>query len=184
MAAANAPELLSLIGRRLDAAGARWNAIGALAVAYHGPVRASLDADALVSFKTARISAQEFAAELGREGLRVEYRDGEMGDPIGFVLRIRDGGGNSVDLLGGIRKVDPGFFERGIADEPDGMKLRFASAEDLVALKLFAGGPRDLEDAAGVLAANRESIDKELLKALCHRFGRATEARCRRLLGG
>lgn len=88
-----------------------------------------------------------------------------------------------MNLIGDIRKLDPGFFERKIDTELDGMKLRFASAEDLVALKVFAGGPKDMEDAAGVLEIRGASINRELLINLCHRFGYETEKRCKRLLG-
>lgn len=183
MVGSNAPHLLSLIGHELDAVEAKWTTIGALAVAYHGLVRASLDADALVSFKTAKVSADAFAALLGQQELQVEYREGEAGDPIGFVIRICDSRGNRVDLLGGMRKSDPEIFARSILDEPDGLPLRFTSVEDLIALKLFAGGPKDLEDAAGVLASNRDRLDRDLLTAISHRFGRTTENRCRKLLG-
>ena len=181
--AANSPQLLAQVGQVMDEAGVRWCAIGALAVAYHGWVRASMDADALVTMRDSKVNSEQLIALLRSRGWEVEFRDGDMGDPIGFVIRIRDGQRNMVDLIGGIRKLDPAFFERRIDTELDGMKLRFASVEDLVALKIFAGGPKDLEDAAGVLEIRGASINRELLVSLCHRFGHETEKRCKRLLG-
>ena len=102
---------------------------------------------------------------------------------MGFVQRIMDGAGNQVDLIGGIRRLDPGFFQRAFEDEFDGLKLRIASPEDLIALKIFAGGPQDIEDAQGVLEIQASAIDKDLLLNLCRHFGAAEEALCRKLLG-
>lgn len=96
MIGSNAPHLLALIGHELDAVGAKWTTIGALAVAYHGLVRASMDADALVSFKTAKVSPENFASRLGQNELQVEYREGDADDPIGFVIRICDSRGQRV----------------------------------------------------------------------------------------
>jgi hypothetical protein len=94
------PELLNRIGAMLDAQSVNWATIGALAVAYYGPVRASLDADALISLKDANLDLDGLAKILSAEGLTVETRMGEEDDPLGFVLRIFDNDGNQVDLIG------------------------------------------------------------------------------------
>jgi hypothetical protein len=167
----SSPQLLDRIGRILESQKARWAAIGALAVAYHGVVRASLDADALISLKGAGLDLDTLARLLSDQGLTVEVRMGEEGDPLGFVVRIFDAERNQVDLIGGIRKLDPGFFDRALSDEFDGLKLRFASPEDLIALKVYAGGPKDMEDAKGVLEVQSGAIDKDLVLSLCRRFG-------------
>jgi predicted nucleotidyltransferase len=179
----NPPRLLDQVGRILDAYGARWAAIGALAVAYHGPIRASFDADALISLKGSRVDLDQLAARLRETGWKVDVREGEPGDPLGFVVRILDRAGNQVDLIGGIRKLDPEFFGRATRTTVDGMKLRFASAEDLIALKLFAGGPKDLEDAEGVIRVQAGRLDTALLRRLCKGFGARAAKACERLLG-
>lgn len=178
----NSPRLLDEVGRILDEYGARWAAIGALAVAYHGPIRASYDADALISLKGSRIDLDRLAGQLRRSGWKVDVREGEPGDPLGFVVRIADKAGNQVDLIGGIRKLDPDFFGRATRTAVDGMKLRFASAEDLIALKLFAGGPKDLEDAEGVIRVQGGKLDLALLRKLCKGFGSRAAKSCERLL--
>ena len=179
----SSPQLLDHIGRILDARHVKWATIGALAVAYHGLVRASLDADALITLKDAGLDLDSLVGILREKGWTVDARMGEEGDPLGFVIRISDANGNQVDLIGGILRLDPGFFNRASENEFEGLKLRMVSPEDLIALKLFAGGPKDLEDAQGVLEIQQSSIDKDLLLSLCKRFGAAEEIRCRKLLG-
>lgn len=99
-------------------------------------------------------------------GLRTELRRGDMGDPIGAVLELRDGFGNHVDL-----------------EVPlDGVSLKFVSLEDFVAMKLFAGGPQDLADAADALGAALEPPNLELLRGLATRYGPDTARSMERLL--
>lgn len=153
-----------------------------MAVAYHGWVRASLDADALISLKKASIDLDQLADRLRTHGWIAEVRMGEPGDPLGFVIRIKDSHGNQADLIGGIRKLDSAFFDRILREEWDGTQLKFASTEDLLALKFYAGGPKDLEDAEGILKVRVGSIDKELVSKLAKSFGRRAADACERLL--
>lgn len=132
---ADSPHLLAAIGKILDEAGAKWAVIGAMAIAYHGWVRASLDADALLSLRGSAFDIDQLAEKLRSEGFQAEVRMGDAGDPLGFVLRIMDEAGNQADLIGGIRKLDPVFWNRVIEEKWDGMHLRISSAEDLIALK-------------------------------------------------
>lgn len=49
-------------------------------------------------------------------------------------------------------------------------------------MKVFAGGPQDIADAANALEVAAGSIDLALLRRLAHRFGRATTASLEALL--
>jgi predicted nucleotidyltransferase len=180
--ASSALQLLHQVGQFLDTEGVGWAAIGALAVSYHGVVRASLDADALITLKGSALDLDQLAEKLRLKGWKVDARMGEPGDPLGFVVRINDQAENQVDLIGGIRRLDAGFFERSSSTELDGMALKIASPEDLVALKVFAGGPMDLEDAKGVLEIAGTRIDADLLRRLCRQFGPSQAQLCEKLL--
>ena len=50
-------------------------------------------------------------------------------------------------------------IERAVSVTVGGIPIPFATAEDLLLHKLFAGRPRDLEDAAGVVRRKRSEID-------------------------
>jgi hypothetical protein len=178
----SAPHLLDGIGRILDDIHIGWASISALALAFNGLIQASLVEAALISLEDADLNPESLAETLRAQGLSVEVRMGEEGDPLGFVVRISDGRSNQVDLIGGITRLDPGFFQRSTEDEFDGLRFRMSSPEDLIALKVYAGGPKDLEDAKGVIEVQQAGIDKDLLLDLCKRFGPNEAIVCSKLL--
>jgi predicted nucleotidyltransferase len=95
-----------------------------------------------------------------------------MEDPIAALLAVSDRFGNRVDLLMGLRGMDPGVFGRASLVPLSGRQLRVVGLEDFIAMKAFASGPQDIIDARAAIAANRASIDLELLRELARRFGR------------
>jgi hypothetical protein len=174
--------LLSEVAQLLERDGIRHAVIGAMAVAVHGVVRASVDADAVVEADVRRLD--EFARMLTTFGLHTELRRGDPDDPIPALLLVKDHHGNRVDLLAGLRGLDPGIYERALHMPIGGLtsSLHVASCEDLLAMKLFAGGPTDLVDARRVFAVSGSILDRELLRRLVTRYGRETVVRFEQLL--
>ena len=157
-----------------------YAAIGAMAAAVHGVVRASLDADAVLSFATqdARRLEQTFIAA----GFHTELRQGDEDDPIPCLLALTDTYGNRVDLLIGLRGMESAAFSRAIEVPFQGQSLRFVSCEDFLAMKVFAGGPQDVADARNVIAAAGDSLDLALLRRLAAQYGRSAAATLKNLL--
>lgn len=164
----------------LDRAGIPYAVVGAMAAAVHGVVRASMDADAVISLPTHR------AAELEREcraaGFISELRHGDPDDPIGAVLALRDEFGNQVDLLLGLRGLGPDAYSRATIIPFQDSQLRVVGREDFIAMKLFAHGPQDLIDAEHALLGAGEKPDLELLRRLAAGYGPETAAALERLL--
>jgi hypothetical protein len=154
--------------------------IGAVAAAVHGAVRASLDADAVLSLSAA--SARGLEMTFAATGLQAKLRLGDAEDPIPGLLALSDEFGNRVDLLLGLRGLEPAAFARAIEVPFQGQSLRFIGREDFVAMKLFAGGPLDIADAQQVFAAAAETMDLNLLRRLAGRYGREAAARLDQLL--
>src|SRR5207237_192975 len=90
------------------------------------------------------------------------------------MLKVTDRFSNRVDLLIGLKGLDPQAFSRAIDVPFQGKTLRFIGREDFIAMKAFAGGPMDLVDAARALTAGGASLDLDLVRSLAKRFG--TEA--------
>ncbi|NJN05185.1 MAG: hypothetical protein HC814_00545 [Rhodobacteraceae bacterium] len=77
-----------------------------------------------------------------------------------------------MDLLGGLRGLDPDAFERTISVQISGTKLRIIGREDFIAMKCFAGGPLDIADAQEAMRGADPPIDLDLLRRITRRFGR------------
>ena len=56
------------------------------------------------------------------------------------------------------------FFERVVMISIGSNKIPFASAEDLIVMKVLAGRPKDLDDVASILAARRDTLDMTAVK--------------------
>lgn len=179
--------LLSYIADILDRRSIPNLAIGAVAVAFHGVVRASLDADALISIK--EDSAQgtssvrsKLIEDLEREGLKVVFRAPDLFDPVHGLIEIQDSFGNRVDLLLGLRGMDPQVFSRGKRVALGSIHLNIASAEDVIVMKVLAGSSQDLADAEGILRIQEGKLNLEQIRGALFRAGEEELARFQTLL--
>jgi hypothetical protein len=144
--------------------------IGAFALSAHGVVRASTDADALLSTTPERLA--NLRTLFDRAGFRTELRRGDAEDPIPTMLFLHDGYNNHVDLLGGLRGMDPAVFSRTVNVPFMDVNLRIVGREDFIAMKCFAGGPQDILDAQSAFDSAQGPVDLDLLRAVTRRFGR------------
>jgi hypothetical protein len=144
--------------------------IGAFALSVHGVVRASRDADALLRISLSGITRLQHMFEVA--GFQVTLRQGDADDPIPMMLVLSDSHGNQVDLLGGLRGLDPKVFSRGIEVPFLGDTLRFVGREDFIAMKCFADGPQDLLDAKDAYLGAEGPVDLDLMRRITRRFGR------------
>ncbi|MGH8210999.1 MAG: hypothetical protein ACREU6_15680 [Steroidobacteraceae bacterium] len=156
--------------------------IGALAASVHGVVRASMDADVLLSVETQEVKFLERGFKA--EGFRTELTRGDFADPIPGLLEVSDSFGNRVDLLLGLKGIEPQAFSRVLEVPFRGSTLKFIGREDFIAMKVFAGGPMDLVDATRAILASRDSLDLDLLRRLAKRYGRDASESLERLLVG
>lgn len=145
--------------------------VGALAAAVHGEVRGTTDADALLSVALQQLGNLGMAFE--RAGFQAELRLGGNEDPIPAMLILRDVHKNTVELLAGLRGLDPDAFTRTITVPFQGDTLCMIGREDFIAMKCYAGGPQDIADARAALNSRDASTDLDLLRRLTRRFGRA-----------
>ena len=166
-----------LLAQKVD-----YAVIGALAASIHGVVRASLDADVLLS-----VGVQEGKSLQGifeEAGFRTEAIRGDLEDPIPGLLKVSDSYGNRVDLLLGLRGIEPQAFSRAVEVPFQGNTLKFIGREDFIAMKVFAGGPMDIVDATRAISAGRDSLDLGLLRRLAKRYGCDAAESLERLLAG
>lgn len=152
-----------------------------MAASLHGIVRASSDADAVLSLVSNE--ARKLQSVFQEAGFSVELQTGDLEDPIPALLQITDNFENRVDLLVGLRGLEQEAFTRAVEVRFEGVDLRVIGQEDFIAMKCFAGGPQDLADAANAFAIG-ESIDIGLVRRLAKRFGREAVSNLEKLLKG
>ncbi len=146
--------------------------VGALAASFYGIVRASMDADAVISFQGSKGDHELLLSELMKAGFDATRRQGDVDDPISGVINVEDRYHNRVDLLMGIRGMKADIFSRTIDSAFLGSRIRIVSVEDFIAMKIFAGGPQDIEDIKGVLKVSAGKIDMALLQELTLNYGK------------
>jgi hypothetical protein len=161
--------------------GIAYAVIGAMAAAVHGVVRASIDADAVLSVTTLRL--RQLEREFAAASFMTQLREGDLADPVPAVLELSDPHGNRVDLLAGLRGLEPAAFARALTVPFQGETLRIIGREDFVAMKIFAGAPKDLADARSVIQLAGASLDLVLLRQLAQRYGQSTLGALEQMLG-
>ncbi len=154
--------------------------IGALAASVHGVVRASLDADAVVSLSPREAGDLEEAIKSA--GFTTAFRVGDPDDPIPALLAVSDPFENRADLLFGLRGLEREAFSRVIEVPFQGARLRIIGREDFIAMKVFAGGPQDLIDARRAIGSDRHALDTVLLRRLAKAYGGAASEALEQIL--
>ena len=165
----------------LDAQEIKYAVVGALAASVHGAIRGSADADVLIGASLQEATRIDEAFRRG--GFQSVLSRGDPQDDIPAIIRVTDTFGNRVDVLVGLRGLDAQAFSRTIQVPFHGSTLDFIGREDFIAMKVFAGGPIDLQDAERAVAANPRSLDLELVRRLAARFGREASASLESILG-
>lgn len=123
--------------------------IGGLAVAAWGHVRATQDIDLLADCTPSPILNLEMRQRLAqffeRRGYVSEWHSGGIDDPIPLLLRLRLPGSKSglvADILWAHKLWQREALERTVELDAAGMELTLIHPEDLILLKLDAGGPK------------------------------------------
>lgn len=124
--------------------------IGGVALAAHGIVRATKDADLLAT--DIGLLDKTVWRPLEAESVTVSINRGDAEDPLAGVVRFRRDPETPVDLVLGRERWLDGVLARRQPVELSGEPLQVVTAADLVLLKLDAGGPIDLIDARLLLS--------------------------------
>jgi len=141
----------------LDSLQVRYALIGGLAVIARGVVRATRDVDVMVDYPLSE--GPVLANVLRQRGLRATFVKGDFDDPIVGVIRVLWGNPDEAvrcDILFPAKSWQAEAVRRAGAVKFEGLSLRVVETDDLFLLKLQAGGPMDLFDAAQLLALQTE----------------------------
>ena len=137
--------VVDLLGRHRIA----FALIGASALALRGVSRSTMDIDLLVSDD--RVLAHPTWAGVP-DGVDVDVRRGERDDPLAGVVRVRAGGARDVDVIVGRSAWQAEAIARAEPAVYGGVTAPVVRSEDLILLKLYAGGSQDRWDIEQLLA--------------------------------
>jgi len=143
--------------------------IGGQAVLVHGEPRLTLDVDVTLGLAPDRLPLVLEACEaMGVEPLPDDVEDFVRDT---FVLPVADPESRvRIDLIFSTTPFEAEAIARAIQIEVSGEMIPFATAEDLIVHKLFAGRPRDLEDVEGILRRKGGDLDWEYLDRWAEEF--------------
>ncbi len=146
-------ELLSRVGRTLDGHSLPYMIIGGQAVLLYGEPRLTRDIDITlgvdVSYLTTLLTVvREAAFKPLPEDVPLFVRN-TMVLPV-----IDEPSGVRVDFIFSFTPYEREAITRAKTVIIDGQGVRFASAEDVIIHKIFAGRPRDLEDVRAIVIKN------------------------------
>lgn len=170
-------DVYASLSRAFQALGARWYVFGAQAAILHGAVRFTEDVD--VTVDGALVATHQLVEALQREGL--ELRVTENVDHFVAQTRVLPvhhvASDTPVDVVLSGPGIEELFFGRVVTRDVEGVTIPVAAPEDIVVMKVLAARPKDLEDAAAILAAQGSTLDVDLIRELLELLERALDQR-------
>lgn len=157
--------------------------IGGLAVTARGVVRATKDIDLLIDLPLR--DGPSLALSLNHQGLPGTFQKGHIDDPIPGLIRLDvpvSSGAVRCDLVFPARAWETEAVRNAAPVDVEGLVLRVATGADLFLLKLRAGGPQDLLDAAELLRMQPSQEQAAWETAASKRHLASEFRRCRRFL--
>ena len=145
--------------------------IGGLAISAWGAVRATQDIDLLADSDPSPISDRDLrdalAKFLAKRNCAIEWRIGAADDPIPLLLKLGLPGARrrvGADILWAHRRWHQDALRRRL-EIPLGRSHVFVlHPEDLILMKLDAGGPQDILDVQALLEARPSEVNIRRLK--------------------
>lgn len=155
----------------------RFALLGGLAVSTWGVIRATEDIDIIADCEPSPIRSLAVRAKIKDRledlGSSVAWRVGGYDDPIPLLLRIELSTafrGVRADILWVHKLWQREAVQRAIGVDVEGTKVPVLHPEDLILMKLDAGGPQDLLDVQELLSVSSRHLNLTRLKESAKRL--------------
>jgi hypothetical protein len=145
------PDLLERVVHLLELRDVRFALIGAAALAVHGISRSTVDIDLLVTDE--QVLNSTFWTPLSVD-VHIDVRRGDSVDPLAGVVRCRAQGERDVDVVIGKGGWQADVISRAALTRRQSRDVPTVLVEDLILLKLYAGGSQDRWDIEQLLACD------------------------------
>ena len=159
----------------LREAGVRWYLFGAQAALVHGAARLTSDVDATVLCDPGDVVA--LTAVLAAHGFALRPAPPDFIERTRVVPLAHVRTGMQADVVLGGPGLEEMFASRAVVRDLDGVPVPVAMAEDLLAMKILAGRPKDLDDVRALLASNPGRLDLDQTRAVLRELEMALDRR-------
>ncbi len=168
-------KLLSRIGSYLTKHDLSYMIIGGQAVLLYGEPRMTRDIDITLGLSTDRLAdllgvIQDLALEPLPENLESFVKETMVLPTLDKNTGIR------VDFIFSFTPYEKEAIKRARKIAILGQEVNFASPEDLIIHKIFAGRPRDLEDVKTILLKNSD-LDSRYIRHWLEQFDESSEGK-------
>jgi len=167
-------ELLVKLARNLTESDLPYMIIGGQAVLLYGTPRMTKDIDITLGVDVDRLD--KTAEVIRRVGLQIIPESFEAFVKKTFVLPTKDEStGIRVDFIFSFTPYERQAIDRANSVLLLGTAVMFASAEDVIIHKIFAGRPRDIEDVRSIIIKN-PNLDREYTRNWLREFDLSMES--------
>jgi hypothetical protein len=164
-------QLLARLAKALDAAKVPYIVIGGQAVLQHGEPRFTRDIDISLGVDSDGLPAVLKA--MADCGLKPLVDSPKTFVERTYILPVHDPRTEiRVDFAFTFSPFEREAIARAVRLPVGKHRVAYATVEDLIIHKLFAGRPRDIEDIRGVLARQEGNVDRQYLHHWIRQFAR------------
>jgi Nucleotidyl transferase AbiEii toxin, Type IV TA system len=151
-------EVYRALSQALSFLGVSWYVFGAQAAILHGATRFTEDLDVTVLLGTKEPRA--LVNELAHHGFSLRVKDVDAFVEKTRVLPVlHTETGIPVDVVLGGPGLEELFAQRARPMDVGGVSVPVVTAEDLIAMKILAGRPKDIEDVVAILTVQASHLD-------------------------
>lgn len=157
-------DVLSALDAACAAAGVSWYLFGAQAALLYGSARLTADVDATVVLGS--VSAEALVAALEEKGFELRITDAQFVAATRVIPVVHRASGLPADIVLGGPGLEEAFLSRATERDVAGIRVPVVSPEDLIVMKILAGREKDKEDVCAVLRAQRDTLDRQAVRAM------------------
>jgi hypothetical protein len=166
-------DVFKRLARAFRSARVGYYIFGAQAALLYGSARLTADVD--VTVRLGERSVSTLVAALERAGFHLRFAGSDFVKQTRVLPLVDAKTRIPVDVVLAGPGLEDLFLERAQTREIEGVPLRVARAEDVIAMKILSGRPKDLEDVAALLVAQRGTLDLDMTRSTLRLLEEALE---------
>ena len=152
----------------------RYCLVGGIAASLRGRIRNTEDVDLVIAVDVDE--AIRFLHALPKDQFRPFFPDVELVARTSYILALEHVATQiTLDLAIGMSGFEQQVVDRSERVQIAEKSIQIATAEDLILMKCLAGRPQVDQDIAGIVRAQRETLDWDYCETIARQLGEAVD---------